>query len=53
MNPQRLAELLERFPRLTIGLMGDLFLDRYLEIDPQRASARELVEHLAHRGVLS
>lgn len=30
----RLQELLDQFPRLTIGLLGDLFLDRYLEIDP-------------------
>jgi rfaE bifunctional protein kinase chain/domain len=28
-----LQRLLDRFPRLTIGLLGDLFLDRYLEID--------------------
>jgi len=29
---ERLTFLLERFPRLTVGLVGDLFLDRYLEI---------------------
>ncbi len=29
---ERLTFLLERFPRLTLGLVGDLFLDRYLEI---------------------
>jgi rfaE bifunctional protein kinase chain/domain len=29
----RLEALLAQFPRLTIGLVGDLFLDRYLEID--------------------
>jgi rfaE bifunctional protein kinase chain/domain len=28
----RLSELLSKFPRLRIGLVGDLFLDRYLEI---------------------
>lgn len=32
---QRLRQWLERFPSLTIGLVGDLFLDRYLDIDPQ------------------
>jgi rfaE bifunctional protein kinase chain/domain len=32
---ERLDLLLERFPSLTIGLVGDLFLDRYLEIDPE------------------
>lgn len=30
----RLQELLSQAPKLTIGLLGDLFLDRYLEIDP-------------------
>lgn len=30
---ERLATILERFPRLTIGLVGDLFLDRYLDIE--------------------
>jgi bifunctional ADP-heptose synthase (sugar kinase/adenylyltransferase) len=30
----RLHELLDQFPKLTIGLLGDLFLDRYLEFDP-------------------
>lgn len=29
---ERLQSLLETFPRLTIGLLGDLFLDRYLEL---------------------
>jgi len=29
----RLQSLLTAFPRLSIGLVGDLFLDRYLEID--------------------
>ena len=33
LNRNRLVELLGRFPRLTIALVGDLFLDRYLEID--------------------
>lgn len=30
----RLDSLLSNFPRLRIGLVGDLFLDRYLEIEP-------------------
>jgi bifunctional ADP-heptose synthase (sugar kinase/adenylyltransferase) len=30
----RLDSILVAFPRLTIGLVGDLFLDRYLDIDP-------------------
>lgn len=35
LNLDRLHQLLGQFSRLTIGLVGDLFLDRYLEIDPQ------------------
>jgi rfaE bifunctional protein kinase chain/domain len=31
----RLESLLAELPKLSIGLVGDLFLDRYLEIDPQ------------------
>ncbi len=30
----RLQSLLNNFPNLTIGLVGDLFLDRYLDIEP-------------------
>lgn len=30
---ERLTAILGAFPRLTIGLVGDLFLDRYLEIE--------------------
>jgi len=30
----RLESILTSLPRLTIGLVGDLFLDRYLQIDP-------------------
>ena len=30
----RLESLLANFPHLTIGLVGDLFLDRYLDIEP-------------------
>ena len=34
MNQIRLKEILYAFPNLTIGLVGDLFLDRYLELVP-------------------
>ena len=30
----RLESILATLPRLTIGLVGDLFLDRYLDLDP-------------------
>ncbi|HUY89673.1 MAG TPA: PfkB family carbohydrate kinase [Pirellulales bacterium] len=32
---QRLEALLAAFPKLNVGLLGDLFLDRYLDIDPE------------------
>ncbi len=32
---ERLEMILQNLPGLTIGLLGDLFLDRYLEIDPE------------------
>jgi len=34
MNRARLAELLEAFARVKIAVLGDLFLDRWLTIDP-------------------
>ena len=39
LSPDRLEDFLRTFPRLTIGLIGDLFLDRYLHLVP---GAREL-----------
>lgn len=34
MTPKRLTEITHRYPGLKIGLIGDLCLDRYFEIDP-------------------
>src|SRR5437016_12539830 len=33
LTEQALEEILSRIPRLTVGVVGDLFLDRYLDID--------------------
>ena len=33
MTPARLQELVGRFPRLRIAVIGDFFLDKYLDID--------------------
>src|SRR5581483_4452166 len=41
---ERLQSILAGFPKLSIGLVGDLFLDRYLDIDP------ELAEHSIETG---
>ena len=38
-SPNRLAELIERFPRLRIAVVGDFFLDKYLDVDPAIAEA--------------
>ena len=37
MNPQRFREITSRYPRLRVVLVGDIALDRYLEIDPALA----------------
>src|SRR3954467_7765054 len=34
MTAERLGEITEKYPKLKIGLVGDLCLDRYFEIDP-------------------
>ena len=36
MDAHRLHEITDRYGRLTIALLGDFCLDRYLEIDPRR-----------------
>src|SRR6266436_1096165 len=33
LNDATLEQILSRIPRLRIGVLGDLFLDRYLDID--------------------
>ena len=37
MNRERLQGLIERFPDQRIGVIGDFFLDKYLEVDPALA----------------
>jgi rfaE bifunctional protein kinase chain/domain len=34
LTDERLEHILGRIPALTVGVLGDLFLDRYLDIDP-------------------
>jgi len=33
-HPRRLQEITSRYPKLRVGLVGDICLDRYFEIDP-------------------
>ena len=35
LTPARLDELIARFPSRRIVVLGDFFLDRYLDIDPE------------------
>jgi bifunctional ADP-heptose synthase (sugar kinase/adenylyltransferase) len=37
LKPERLEELLARFPSRRIAVFGDFFLDKYLEVDPRIA----------------
>ena len=37
MNPTRTQEILDRYDRLKIAIVGDFCLDRYFEIDPSRS----------------
>lgn len=37
MSPQRFSELTARFSRLRVGVVGDVSLDRYFDIDPAKA----------------
>src|SRR5947209_5709960 len=34
LTDSRLEHILSHIPRLSVGVLGDLFLDRYLDIDP-------------------
>ena len=36
MNENRLVDIITRFPAIRIAVLGDFFLDRYWDIDPQR-----------------
>ena len=35
MKPERFHRITARYPRLRIAVVGDYFLDRYLQIDPR------------------
>jgi len=37
MTPERFRRITDRYAGLTIAVVGDFCLDRYLEIDPARA----------------
>ncbi|OHB83070.1 MAG: carbohydrate kinase [Planctomycetes bacterium RBG_16_64_12] len=51
MSPDRLAELLSHFPRLRIAVIGDFFLDKYLDVDPSLAGVSLETGKTAHQVV--
>jgi len=51
MSPDRLEELIERFFRLRIAVLGDFFLDKYLDVDPGLAEVSVETGRMAHQVV--
>ena len=51
MSPDRLEQLIERFPRLRIAVLGDFFLDKYLDVDPGLAEVSVETGKTAHQVV--
>jgi len=49
MSPSRLGELIERFPTLRIAVVGDYFLDKYLDVDPTLAEVSLETGKTAHQ----
>jgi bifunctional ADP-heptose synthase (sugar kinase/adenylyltransferase) len=51
MTQERLAELIRRFPTRRIAVIGDFFLDKYLETDPRLAELSVETGRTAHQTV--
>jgi bifunctional ADP-heptose synthase (sugar kinase/adenylyltransferase) len=51
MTPQRLKDLLDAFRTRRIAVVGDFFLDKYLEVDPQLAEPSLETGRTAHQVV--
>jgi bifunctional ADP-heptose synthase (sugar kinase/adenylyltransferase) len=51
MAPERLAEILSRFPRLRVAVIGDFFLDKYLDVEPALAEVSVETGKVAHQVV--
>jgi len=49
MSSDRLAALVEDFPRLRIAVVGDFFLDKYLDVDPALAEVSLETGKTAHQ----
>jgi len=51
MTNARLGELLARFAKLRIAVLGDFFLDKYLDLDPELAEVSVETGKVAHQVV--
>ncbi|HRE99068.1 MAG TPA: hypothetical protein PLI18_01035, partial [Pirellulaceae bacterium] len=51
MTPERLDQLLDRFSTLRIAVLGDYFLDSYLDVDPALAEPSVETGKVAHQVV--
>lgn len=51
MTSERLAALVERFTRQRIAVLGDFFLDKYLDVDPRLAEQSLETDKIAHQVV--
>lgn len=51
MTPERLRELLEKFREVKLAVVGDFFLDKYLEVDPALAEPSLETGKTAHQVV--
>ena len=49
MRAERLEELLAKFPRHRIAVLGDFFLDKYLEVEPALAEPSLETGRVAHQ----
>ncbi len=52
MTPARLQELLAKFRALRVAVVGDFFLDKYLEVDPRLAEPSLETGKTAHQVVV-
>lgn len=51
LTPSRLQELVERFASARIAVLGDFFLDKYLDVDPSLAEPSVETGKVAHQVV--
>ncbi len=51
MPPERLAELVARFPQVRVAVLGDYFLDKYVDVDPHLAEVSLETGKTAHQVV--